>query len=96
MVNARRRVLRLLGSKQAVKILFDDIAPRFADRDGGYTRVLRLAKPRLGRRRHPRHSGTGRQERSRWQEGRPALVRVGCDRGERTVGVPAETASEPS
>ena len=47
-VAARRRVLRLLGDKRAVKILFDDIAPRFAERDGGYTRVLRLAKPRLG------------------------------------------------
>lgn len=47
-VAARRRALRLLGDKQAVRILFDDIAPRFADRDGGYTRVLRLAKPRLG------------------------------------------------
>ncbi len=47
-VAARRRALRLLGDKQAVKILFDEIAPRFADRQGGYTRVLRLAKPRLG------------------------------------------------
>jgi large subunit ribosomal protein L17 len=47
-VNARRRALVLLGDKQAVKILFNDIAPRFADRDGGYTRILRLAKPRLG------------------------------------------------
>jgi large subunit ribosomal protein L17 len=47
-VNARRRALRLLGNKQAVQILFDDVAPRFADRDGGYTRVLRLPKPRLG------------------------------------------------
>ena len=47
-VAARRRVLRLLGSKQAVQILFRDIAPRFTDRPGGYTRVLRLAKPRLG------------------------------------------------
>jgi large subunit ribosomal protein L17 len=45
---ARRRTLQLLGSKQAVQILFDDIAPRFSDRPGGYTRVLRLAKPRLG------------------------------------------------
>ncbi len=45
---ARRRALRLLGDKQAVRILFEEIAPRFADRDGGYTRVLRLAKPRLG------------------------------------------------
>jgi large subunit ribosomal protein L17 len=47
-VAARRRALRLLGNKQAVKILFDDIAPRFAERMGGCTRVLRLAKPRLG------------------------------------------------
>jgi large subunit ribosomal protein L17 len=47
-VAARRRALQLLGDKQAVQILFDDIAPRFADRNGGYTRVLRLAKPRLG------------------------------------------------
>ncbi|MGD0383723.1 MAG: bL17 family ribosomal protein [Thermoguttaceae bacterium] len=47
-VVARRRALRLLGNKQAVNVLFDEIAPRFADRDGGYTRVLRLPKPRLG------------------------------------------------
>ncbi len=47
-VAARRRVVQLLGNKQAVKILFDDIAPRFAERQGGYTRVLRLAKPRVG------------------------------------------------
>jgi large subunit ribosomal protein L17 len=47
-VAARRRALRLLGNKQAVKILFDDIAPRFVDRKGGYTRIMRLAKPRLG------------------------------------------------
>jgi large subunit ribosomal protein L17 len=47
-VTARRRALVLLGNKQAVNILFDEIAPRFADRDGGYTRVLRLPKPRLG------------------------------------------------
>ncbi len=47
-VAARRRALRLLGDKKAVKILFEEIAPRYVDRDGGYTRVLRLAKPRLG------------------------------------------------
>ncbi len=47
-VAARRRALRLLGDKKAVKILFEEIAPRYEDRDGGYTRVLRLAKPRLG------------------------------------------------
>jgi large subunit ribosomal protein L17 len=47
-VVARRRCLKMLGSKQAVQILFADIAPRYQDRPGGYTRILRLAKPRLG------------------------------------------------
>ena len=47
-VAARRRALQLLGDKEAVQILFDEIAPRFADRPGGYTRVLRLAEVRLG------------------------------------------------
>lgn len=47
-IAARRRALQLLGDKQAVKILFDTVAPRFMDRPGGYTRIMRLAKPRLG------------------------------------------------
>lgn len=47
-VAARRRALQLLGDKEAVSVLFEDIAPRFEDRDGGYTRILRLATPRLG------------------------------------------------
>ncbi len=47
-VTARRRVLAVIRNKKAVEILFDKVAPRFADRDGGYTRILRLAKPRLG------------------------------------------------
>jgi large subunit ribosomal protein L17 len=47
-VQARRRALVLLGDKKAVRVLFDDVAPRFASRPGGYTRIVRLAKPRLG------------------------------------------------
>jgi len=47
-VAARRRALRLLGNKEAVQILFEDVAPRFENRSGGYTRVMRLANPRLG------------------------------------------------
>ena len=47
-VAARRRVLQILGDKEAVGIVFDEIAPRFADRPGGYTRIMRLAQPRLG------------------------------------------------
>ena len=46
---ARRRVIKLIGNnKEAVSILFDVVAPRFEDRDGGYTRILKLFKPRLG------------------------------------------------
>lgn len=44
----RRRALQLLGSKEAVKVLFETVAPRYVDRPGGYTRILRLATPRLG------------------------------------------------
>jgi large subunit ribosomal protein L17 len=47
-VAARRRALQLLGDKEAVRILFDEVAPRFEDREGGYTRVMRLAGARLG------------------------------------------------
>lgn len=47
-VKARRRVVQLLGDKQAARLVFEVIAPRFVDRPGGYTRILKLAKPRLG------------------------------------------------
>jgi large subunit ribosomal protein L17 len=46
-VNARRLVASKLGDNQVIKRLFDDIAPRFASRPGGYTRVLKLG-PRMG------------------------------------------------
>ena len=41
-VNARRLAAARMGSPDMVKKLFDDIAPRFATRPGGYTRVLKL------------------------------------------------------
>lgn len=47
-VAARRQALQLLGNKQAVRILFEDLAARYEDRNGGYTRILHLATPRLG------------------------------------------------
>lgn len=39
-VNARRLAAARLGDSRAVKKLFDEIAPRFENRQGGYTRVL--------------------------------------------------------
>lgn len=42
-VNARRlAAARLGGAPETVKKLFDDIAPRYANRPGGYTRMLKL------------------------------------------------------
>ncbi len=42
-VHARRLVAsKLGGGNEVVKKLFDDIAPRFASRNGGYTRILKL------------------------------------------------------
>ena len=46
-VNARRLVISRLGDNQLIKRLFDEIAPRFANRNGGYTRILKLG-PRMG------------------------------------------------
>ena len=44
MVHARRLAAARLSNPTAVKKLFDDIAPRFAERPGGYTRIIRLGK----------------------------------------------------
>jgi large subunit ribosomal protein L17 len=46
-VHARRLVASRLGSNQPVVKLFDDIAPRFSKRPGGYTRIVKLG-PRQG------------------------------------------------
>ena len=46
-VNARRLAVSKLGDNQIIKRLFDEIAPRFANRAGGYTRVMKLG-PRHG------------------------------------------------
>ena len=46
-VHARRLAISKLGDNQVIKRLFDEIAPRYASRPGGYTRVLKLC-PRMG------------------------------------------------
>src|SRR5947209_4829066 len=59
-VNNRRRVTAMLGDrrlvdkeqeftgKKLVQKLFDEVAPRFADRNGGYTRIIKLSDFRVG------------------------------------------------
>jgi large subunit ribosomal protein L17 len=41
-LHARRMVLRYVPSAQMVKKIFDEIAPRFDGRDGGYTRIVKI------------------------------------------------------
>jgi large subunit ribosomal protein L17 len=43
---ARRKVLTMVPDKEVVRRLFDDIAPRFSDRPGGYTRIMRVGRRR--------------------------------------------------
>lgn len=47
-VACRQRAFSMLRDKRAVSILFDELADRFAERPGGYTRVIKLATVRLG------------------------------------------------
>jgi len=43
-LHARREVLKVLPQKDVVKILFEEIAPQYVDRPGGYTRIIKLGQ----------------------------------------------------
>ena len=46
-LHARRQAISFIGDKKVVDKLFADIGPRYAERSGGYTRLVKLG-PRLG------------------------------------------------
>ena len=46
-IHARRQALAYLRSQDVVHMLFSDVGPRFADRPGGYSRIVRIG-PRQG------------------------------------------------
>ncbi len=47
-LSARRRANRVLNDRKLVKLLFDEVAPKFANRNGGYTRIYKLSQWRKG------------------------------------------------
>jgi large subunit ribosomal protein L17 len=47
-LHAYRRGIQLLRDEDVVKKLFDEIGPRYKDRAGGYTRIIRIQRRRLG------------------------------------------------
>ena len=100
-VTARRRVIQLIGDKEAAAILFDSIAERYTDRPGGYTRILRLATPRLG------DAGerailelVGKNDRVKRKAERPAFEEEDSTESSEAVATseaaPEETASDES
>jgi len=46
-LHARRQALRFIYKKEVVRKLFEEVAPRFTERPGGYTRIVKLG-PRAG------------------------------------------------
>ena len=46
-LHARRQASSFVSDKRVVKKVFDELAPRYADRQGGYTKLARLG-PRIG------------------------------------------------
>ena len=47
-LHARRQALRFVKSKEAMSQLFEELAERYKDRNGGYSRIIKLGKNRLG------------------------------------------------
>lgn len=45
-VHAQRQVVSYVHDKTVAKKVFDELAPRFVDRNGGYTRMIKLGKRR--------------------------------------------------
>ena len=47
-IHARRKAQIILKDKTIIKKIFTDIAPRYNERKGGYTRIIRISAPRKG------------------------------------------------
>jgi large subunit ribosomal protein L17 len=99
-VSLRRRAFALLRDNDAVEILFDELADRYRDRPGGYTRVVRLATRRLGDAGEQaliEFVGVGDRDRKKRKREAPVVVKsrdAGPPSGESAVGAAGEQEQE--
>ncbi len=81
---ARRQVLRVVRSKKVVAKLFDEIAPRYADRPGGYTRIIKVETRRgdaapLSILQFVMEPVTFKERKPRPEEGPDEVIRAGAE-----------------
>lgn len=120
-LHARRRVITLLQDRPmidadgefkehetVVRKLFNEIAPRYADRPGGYTRIIRLAERRIGdaagqvvlqlvEERPPARQGTpGSSRRRKRAAKRREALRAALGKGARAAPGPPAEEPEPA
>ena len=71
-LHSRRQALSFLMTDKAVERLFETVAPRYGDRQGGYLRIVRTGFPEGRRSREGLHRTAGRREAARRQSARSA------------------------